>query len=204
MPKVPEPRLLVGVSATELPLRAQALLDPGVPRPADSRFQVRRTHLIWIPLAWLGPLLIVGFASLRLMIEFWPDPAAAPARIIYGSMAVICLTFAAISAKRLVLGIGEREQVKQGRYRQGLHVLGLDGLLIAGRDAHTWVPRTLLPAPIDVTPKSGGGGVKSYAYVLADGKGHTERLDCGFTTQSALWLWTEHGHLPEGGSWQAP
>ncbi len=197
-----ESRLLIKVSAAELPLRAQALLDPEIPRPVDSRFQVRRTHLIWIPLAWLAPLLVVGLASLRSTIAAWPDPVAAPARIVYGSISVICLICAAVSAHRLALGIGERDEVKRGRYRQGLHVLGLEGLLIAGRDAHTWVPRSLLPEPIDVTSRSGGGGVKSYAYVLADGAGRVERLGCGFPTQSALWLWTEHGYLPDGGWWQ--
>ncbi len=202
---MPEPagsKLLVGVSAAELPLRAQALLDPEIPRPADSRFQVRRTHLVWIPFAWLTPLLVVGFSSLRATIAAWPDPAAGPARIIYGSMAVICLIFAAVSAHRLILGIGEREDVKQDRYRQGLHVLGTEGLLIAGRDAHTWVPRPLLPEPVDVTPKSGGGGVQLFAYTLSDGNGRVERLDCGYPTQSALWLWTEHGYLPEGVGWK--
>lgn len=199
---VADANLLIRVSTAELPLRAQALLDPEIPRPVDSRFQVRRTHLVWIPLAWLLPLLVVGFASLRATVAAWPDQAAGPARIIYGSMTVICLIGAAVSAHRLVLGLGEREAVKQGRYRQGLHVLDLEGLLIAGRDAHTWVPRSLLPEPVDVTPKGGGAGVKLYAYVLADDAGHVERLDCGFTTQSALWMWTEHGHLPEGGGWK--
>ena len=197
-----EPPLLIRVSAADLPLCAQALLDPGIPQPADSRFQVRRTYLVWVPLAWLAALLVIGFASLRSTITAWPDPAAESARIIYGSMAVICLISAAVGAHRLVLGLGEREEIKQGRYRQGLHVLGLEGLLIAGRDSHTWVPRSLLPEPIDVTPKSGGAGVKSYAYVLADGAGRIERLDCGFPTQSALWLWSEHGYLPEGGGWR--
>ncbi|MCW1957552.1 MAG: hypothetical protein KIH64_003205 [Mycobacterium sp.] len=197
-----ESRLFIGVSAAELPLRAQALLDPEIPRPADSRFQVRRTHLIWIPLAWLVPLLIVGFSSVRMTITVWSDPAAGAARIIFGSMALVCLILAAISAHRLVLGISERESVKQGRYRQGLHVLGMEGLLIAGRDAHTWVPRSLLPEPTDVTSRSGGGGVKLYAYTLADGTGRVERLACGFPTQSALWLWAEHGSLPEVGWWQ--
>lgn len=201
MPEVAGSRLLIGVGTAELPLRVQALLDPERPRPTDSRFQIRRTYYIWIPLAWLGFLLIVGFASLRATIVAWPDPAAGPARIIYGSMTVICMIFAAVSAHRLVLGIGERDEVKRGRYRRGLHVLGLEGLLVAGRDTHTWIPRPLLPEPIDVTPKTGGGGVKLYAYILADGTGRSERLDCGFTTQSALWLWTEHGYLPEGGSW---
>lgn len=28
-----------------------------------------------------------------------------------------------------------------------------------------------------------------------------ERLDCGFLTQSRLYLWAEHGHLPEVGGW---
>lgn len=197
-----ESRLLVKVSTAELPLRAQALLDPEMPRPVDSRFQVRRTHLIWIPLAWLVPLLVIGLASLRSTIAVWPDPAAGPNRIIYGSMAAICLIFAAVSAHRLALGIGERDEVRRGRYRQGLHVLGREGLLIAGRDAHTWVPRSLLPMPIDVASRSGGGGVKSCAYVLADGTGRVERLGCGFATQSALWLWAEHGYLPEGGRWK--
>lgn len=193
--------MLIQVSAAELPLRAQALLDPEIPRPADSRFQIRRTYLVWIPLAWLTALLVTGFASLRSTIVAWPDPAAGPARIIYGSMTVICLIAAAVGAHRLVLGLREREQIKLGRYRQGLHVVGRDGLLIAGRDAHTWVPRSLLPEPIEVTSKSGGAGVKSYSYVLADGTGRVERLGCGFPTRSALWLWAEHGHLPEGGGW---
>lgn len=195
-------RLLIRVSAAELPPRAQAVLDPEVPRPADSRFLLRRTFLVWIPLAWLGPLLVVGFASARETIAAWPDPAGAAARITYGSMTVVCLIGAAVGAHRLVLGIAERDEVRLGRYRQGLHVLGLEGLLIAGHDAHTWVPRALLPEPIDVTPKGGGAGVKLYAYALADGTGRVERLDCGFTTQSTLWLWTEHGYLPDGGGWK--
>jgi len=199
LPQVSEPRLLIRVSAADLPPCAQALLDPEIPRPADSRFLVRRTYPVWIPLAWLGPLLVVGFASVRETIAAWPDPAGAA---IYGALAAICLFFAVISAHRLILGIGERTEVKLDRYRQGLHVLGLQGLLIAGRGGHTWVPRSLLPEPIDVTPRGGGGGVKSYAYVLADGSGRVERLDCGFTTQSTLWLWSEHGYLPDGGGWK--
>ncbi|MGI9161889.1 MAG: hypothetical protein ACR2JI_03030 [Mycobacterium sp.] len=202
MPEAAGSTLLVGVSTAELPLHVQAVLDPEIPRPAESRFQLRRTHLIWVPLAWLLPLLVVGFSSLEATIAAWPDPAAGPARIIYGSMTVICLTFAAVSAHRLVLGIGEREEVKQGRYRQGLHVLGTEGLLIAGRDAHTWVPRPLLPEPVAVTARSGGGGVQVFAYTLADGNGRVARLDCGFPTQSALWLWAEHGYLPDGIGWK--
>ena len=120
---------------------------------------------------------------------------AAPARIVYGSISVICLICAAVSAHRLALGIGERDEVKRGRYRQGLHVLGLEGLLIAGRDAHTWVPRSLLPEPIDVTSRSGGGGVKSYAYVLADGAGRVEGVGRGWASESGLCLWTEEAYL---------
>jgi len=197
---VDESRLLINVNAAELPLCAQALLDPEIPRPSDSRFQIRRTHLIWIPLAWLVPLLVVGLASLRSTIAAWPDPAAA-ARVVYGAMAVICLIFAAVSTHRLALGIRERDEVKRDRYRQGLHVLGAEGLLIAGVDAHTWVPRSMLPEPIEVSSRSGGSAVKSYAYVLADGTGRVERLGCGFATRSALWLWAEHGYLPAGGRW---
>ncbi len=197
-----EPTPLVQVSAAELPPRAQALLDPERPRPEDSRFQVRRTHLVWIPALWLAALLIIGFSSLRATLAAGTDPAGGSERIIYGAMAAICLGSALFSAQRLLLGIAERTDVQQDRYRRGLHVLGLEGLLIAGRDAHTWVPRSLLPEPIDVTPKSGGAGVKSYAYVLADDAGRVERLECGFPTRSALWLWTEHGYLPEGGGWR--
>lgn len=197
-----EPKPLIQVSAAELPPRAQALLDPERPRPSDSRFQVRRTYLVWVPLAWLAALLVIGFASLRATLAAGTDPAGGSEQIIYGAMAAICLGFALVSARRLLLGIAERSEVQQDRYRRGLHVLGLEGLLIAGRDAHTWVPRSLLPEPIDVTPKSGGAGVKSYAYVLSGDAGSIERLECGFPTQSALWLWAEHGLLPEGVGWR--
>lgn len=197
-----EPRLLIQVSVADLPQRAQALLDPEIPRPADSRFQVRRTYLVWIPVLWLAALLFIGFASLRATLAAATDPAGGSERIVYGAMAAICLGFAVVAAHRLILGIAERSEVQQDRYREGLHVLGLEGLLIAGRDAHTWVPRSLLPEPIDVTSKSGGAGVQSYAYVLADGAGRVERLGCGFPTRSALWLWAEHGHLPDGGGWR--
>ena len=44
--------------------------------------------------------------------------------------------------------------------------------------------------------------MKLYAYILADGTGRSERVDCGFPTHSALWLWTEHGYLPEIGFWE--
>jgi hypothetical protein len=192
------PRLLIQVSAAELPVRAQALLDPGSPRPEDSRLQVRRTYLVWIPALWLAALVVVGFASLRATLVAGTDQAGGSERIIYGAMAMICLIFAVVSAHRLLLGIAERSEVQLDRYRQGLHLLGLEGLLVAGRDSHTWIPRALLPAPIDVTATH----VKTYAYMLADGDGRVERLECGFSTQSALYLWAEHGLLPQGGGWR--
>ena len=191
-PRATEPGLL----ATQV--LAQALLDPGSPRPEDSRLQVRRTYLVWIPALWLAALVVVGFASLRATLTAGTDQAGGSERIIYGAMAMICLIFAVVSAHRLFLGIAERSEVQLDRYRQGLHLLGLEGLLVAGRDSHTWIPRALLPAPIDVTATH----VKTYAYMLADGDGRVERLECGFSTQSALYLWAKHGLLPQGGGWR--
>ena len=43
--------------------------------------------------------------------------------------------------------------------------------------------------------------MKTYAYMVAAGDGRVERLDCGFLTLSTLYLWAEHGHLPEAGGW---
>jgi hypothetical protein len=28
-----------------------------------------------------------------------------------------------------------------------------------------------------------------------------DRLDCGILTKTALWMWAEHGQLPEGSGW---
>jgi hypothetical protein len=195
-------RILVQVSAEELPLRAQALLDSAIPRPADSRFLARRTHLSWIPAAWLAGLLLVGFASVRTTIAAGLDPAAGAERIIYGALAAVSLVGAVFAAGKLLQGLAERRDVQRGHYRRGLHVVGRDGLLIAGRDHHTWVPRAMLPPATDVTDQTGGGSSPpSYAFFIVDDAGRMDRLDCGILTKTALWMWAEHGQLPEGSGW---
>lgn len=200
---MPDDRILVRVPADELPLRAQALLDSGIPRPANSRFLVRRTYISWAPAAWLVFLLVIGIASLRATISAGLNPSAGSERIVYGVMTAICLFFAVFAAGKLIVGLTERRDVKRGDYRLGLHLLGLDGLLIAGRDLHTWVPRDLMPAPMEISgPASGAGHSPSYAYIIVDDREQMERLDCGTLTKTALWVWQEHGHLPEGGGWQ--
>jgi hypothetical protein len=195
-------RILVQVPVEALPPRAQALLDPAIPRPAGSRFLARRTHLSWVPAAWLVGLLAIGISSLRATLAAGLDPLAGAERIIYGALAAVCLVGALFAAAKLAQGLAERWQLRRGDYRRGLHLLSLEGLLIAGRDRHTWVPRVQLPAPQDVTDSVGGGNAApSYAYVIVDGDGRIDRLDCGALTQSALRMWAEYGQLPEGGGW---
>jgi hypothetical protein len=196
-------RVLVRVPAEQLPLRARALLDSGIPRPANSRFLVRRTHISWAPAAWLVGLLFVGIPSVRATLQAGLDPQSGAERIVYGTMAAICLVGATFAAAKLLQGLAERRDVRNGDYRQGLHLLGLDGLLIAGRAAHTWVPRDLLPPAVDVTgPGSGGNRVPAYAFFIVDDAGRMERLDCGTLTKSDLWMWAEHDHMPSGGGWR--
>ena len=199
---MPDDRILVRVSAEELPLRAQALLDSSSPRPAGSRFLVGRKHAQWIPAAWLAGLLVIGIASLRSTLAAGLDPQAGAERIVYGSLAAICLVGAAFAAGKLVQGLAERRAIRRGRYRRGLHVLGREGLLIAGRGTHTWVPRDLMPEPMEISgPASGAGHSPSYAFIMIDDHERMERLDCGITTKNALWAWAEHGQLPEGDGW---
>jgi len=199
---VSEDRILVQVPADELPLRVQALIDPGIPRPAGSRFLARRTHVIWIPAAWLVGLLVVGISSLRATIAAGLDPSAGAERVIYGATAAVCLVGALFAAGKLLQGLAERRDVRRGSYRRGLHVLGRDGLLIAGSDRHTWVPRALIPPATDVTDSSSGGtSPPAFAYFIIDDAGRMDRLDCGILTKSALWMWAEHGQLPEGNGW---
>ena len=195
-------RILVRVSAEDLPLRAQALLDSGIPRPANSRFLVRRTYISWAPAAWLVFLLVIGISSLRATITAGLNPSAGAERVIYGVMTAICLFFAVFAAGKLIVGLTERRDVKRGDYRLGLHLLGLDGLLIAGRDLHSWVPRGMLPEPVKVTSGSGESVSVTYVYALGDAEGRADRLECSTGEKTALWMWQEHGHLPEGGGWQ--
>jgi hypothetical protein len=198
---VPDDRILVRVSADDLPLRARALLDSGIPRPANSRFLVRRTYVSWAPAAWLVFLLVIGIASLRATIAAGLNPSAGAERIIYGVMTAICLFFAVFAAGKLIVGLTERRDVKRGDYRLGLHLLDLDGLLIAGRHLHTWVPRGMLPEPVKVTSGSGESVFVTYVYALADDEGRADRLECSTLEKTALWMWQEHGQLPEGGGW---
>jgi len=199
---VGDDRILVQVPAEDLPPSAQALLDSGIPRPAGSRFLVRRTRVIWIPALWLAGLLAVGIASLRATVTAGLNPDAGAERLIYGAMTAVCLVGAIVSARKMLQGLAERRDVRRGAHRQGLHVLGMEGLLIAGRDRHTWVPRELLPPAAEVSgPASGGDSVPSYAYFIVDGENRMERLDCGILTKTALWMWAEHGELPEGSGW---
>ena len=199
---MPDDRILVRVSAEELPLRAQALLDSGIPRPANSRFLVRRTYISWAPAAGLVFLLVIGISSLRATIAAGLNPSAGSERIVYGVMAAICLFFAVFAAGKLIVGLTERRDVKRGDYRLGLHLLGLDGLLIAGRDLHTWVPRGMLPEPVKVTKGSGESAYVTYVYSLADAEGRADRLECGFVENMALWMWQQHGYMPEGSEWK--
>lgn len=199
---MPDDRILVRVSPKDLPLRAQALLDSGIPRPANSRFLVRRTFISWAPAAWLVFLLVIGISSLRATIAAGLNPSAGAERVIYGVMTAICLFFAVFAAGKLIVGLTERRDVKRGDYRLGLHLLGLDGLLIAGRDLHTWVPRGMLPEPVKVTSGSGESVSVTYVYALGDAEGRADRLECSTLENTALWMWQEHGHLPEGGGWQ--
>lgn len=195
-------RILIQVPAEQLPVRARALIDPGIPRPAGSRFLARRTHVSWIPAAWLIGLLVVGMSSLRATIAAGLDPSAGDERIIYGALAAVSLVGAVFAARKLLQALTQRRDVMRGTYRTGLHVLGRDGLLIAGSDRHTWVPRPLLPPATDVTDSSGGGtSPPAFAYFIVDDAGRMDRLDCGAVTQSALWMWAEHGQLPEGSGW---
>jgi hypothetical protein len=198
---MPDDRILVRVSADDLPLRARALLDSGIPRPANSRFLVRRTYVSWAPAAWLVFLLVIGIASLRATIAAGLNPSAGAERIIYGVMTAICLFFAVFAAGKLIVGLTERRDVKRGDYRLGLHLLDLDGLLIAGRHLHTWVPRRMLPEPVKVTSGSGESVFVTYVYALADDEGRADRLECSKLENTALWMWQEHGQLPEGGGW---
>ena len=198
---MPDDRILVRVSADDLPLRARALLDSGIPRPANSRFLVRRTYVSWAPAAWLVFLLVIGIASLRATLAAGLNPSAGAERIIYGVMTAICLFFAVFAAGKLIVGLTERRDVKRGDYRLGLHLLDLDGLLIAGRHLHTWVPRRMLPEPVKVTSGSGESVTVTYVYALADDEGRADRLECSTLENTALWMWQEHGQLPEGGGW---
>ena len=194
--------ILVRVDAERLPLRARALLDSGIPRPAHSRFLVRRTYISWAPAAWLVFLLVIGISSLWATIAAGLNPSAGDERVIYGVMTAICLFFAVFAAGKLIVGLTERRDVKRGDYRLGLHLLGLDGLLIAGRDLHTWVPRGMLPEPVKVTSGSGESVSVTYVYTLVDAEGRADRLDCSTWENMALWMWQEHGHMPEGSEWK--
>ncbi len=198
---MPDDRMLVRVDADGLPLRVRALLDSGIPRPANSRFLVRRTYISWAPAAWLVFLLVIGIASLRATVAAGLNPSAGAERIIYGVMTAICLFFAVFAAGKLLVGLTERRDIKRGDYRLGLHLLDLDGLLIAGRDLHTWVPRGMLPEPVKVTSGSGESVYVTYVYSLADDEGRADRLECSTLENTALWMWQEHGQLPSGGGW---
>lgn len=198
---MPDDRMLVRVNADGLPLRVRALLDSGIPRPANSRFLVRRTYISWAPAAWLVFLLVIGIASLRATVAAGLNPSAGAERIIYGVMTAICLFFAVFAAGKLIVGLTERRDVKRGDYRLGLHLLDLDGLLIAGRGLHTWVPRGMLPEPVKVTSGSGESVYVTYVYALADHEGRADRLECSTLENTALWMWQEHGQLPSGGGW---
>ncbi|MFM8774722.1 MAG: hypothetical protein ACKOFP_13030 [Actinomycetota bacterium] len=42
----------------------------------------------------------------------------------------------------------------------------------------------------------------TYIYALADAEGRADRLECSALENQALWMWQEHGHMPEGGGWK--
>ena len=196
-----KPRILIRVNAADLPEHVRALLDPTRARPAQARFQVRRTHVSWSPAAWLIGFLVVGTSSAAATITAGLSEQTGAERIVYGTMTAICFVAAIFCARVMLRGLAEFRDHRRGYYRQGLHVLGDEGLLIAGRDEHTWVPLALMPPPIDVTPPGSRNG-KSFAFIIVDDFERMERLDCGFFTKRDLWLWSKHGILPEGRAWR--
>lgn len=193
--------ILVRVSAHDLPQAARNLLDPDIPRPPNARFLVRHTRNVWTPAAWLLVLLVVGVISTRATLVAGLDPDAGSQRFIYGALAAVAWVSAMFAARAFLLGLNERRAFRAGRYRQGLHILGLEGILIARREEHTWVPRELLPPAVDVTTHSGGAKVQSFTFLIVDTDGQLDRLDCGALTQNALSMWRNHAYLPDGNGW---
>jgi hypothetical protein len=59
----------------------------------------------------------------------------------------------------------------------------------------------MLPEPVKVTSGSGESVTVTYVYALADDEGRADRLECSKLENTALWMWQEHGQLPEGGGW---
>lgn len=192
---------LVRVPPQELPIQVRNLLEPTIARPAQARFLIKRTHHGWGPAMWLIALLIGGGATTRATLLAGLDPDSGSQRFIFGAMAAVFLVSALFAARALILGFSERRAIRLGTYRQGLHVLGLEGLLIAGRDEHTWVPRELLPAAVDVTTHSRGAKVPGYTFVIVDVFGRVERLDCGQRTERMLTRWRDQAYLPDDAGW---
>ncbi|MFM9136411.1 MAG: hypothetical protein ACKOT0_13425 [bacterium] len=197
-----DPRTLVRVPARDLPPQARALLDPGLPRPESARYLARRSRAVWIPLAWLIGLLVVGLAGLRMTLAAGLDPATGDGRVGYAALTAASLVGALFAGGKLIQGMSERRDVASGAYRQGLHVLGRDGLLVAGRHVHTWVPRDKMPAAMQLSDRGGGSHVARFAFVIVDDAQRMERLDCGIATTTALRSWAERGVLPEGDGWR--
>lgn len=189
-----DPRILIRVPADDLPPRARLLLDSDGPRLPDTRFLARRTQVVWAPAAWLTVLLPVGAAAIVALSR------GGDGRAVYAVIAAMCLGFAAVNIRALLRGLAEREQIRRGAHRLGLHLIGLEGLLVAGRAVHTWVPRALLPEAVDVTPPGGGPQVPIYAVDVTDGS-RSERLEFSGPTRMALWMWAQHGVLPDGDGW---
>lgn len=193
-----DPRILIRVAADELPPRPRLLLAGDVPRPPDTRFQVRRSQVVWAPAAWLTVLLPIGAAAI-VALSRGGGPAG-DRQVVYAAIAAMSVGFAAVNVRSLLRGLAEREQIRRGEHRLGVHLIGLEGLLVAGRAEHTWVPRALLPPAVDVTPPGGGPQVPIYAVEVTDGS-RSERLEFSGPTRMALWTWAQHGMLPDGEGW---
>ncbi len=193
--------ILVRVPAKDLPSAARNLLDPYIARPPNARFLVRHSRNVWAPAAWLIALLIIGIVSTRATITAGLDPDAGAQRFIYAVIAAVAWVSALFAARAFLLGLTERRAFRAGTYRQGLHVLGLEGLLIARRDEHTWVPRESLPPAVDVTTHSGGRKIQSFTFLIVDASGQLDRLDCGVLTKNTLSMWCNHAYLPDGNGW---
>lgn len=193
--------ILVRVPAKELPPVARNLLDPHIPRPPNSRFLVRHSRNVWAPAAWLIPLLIIGTVSTRATLVAGLDPDAGAQRMIYAVLAAVAWVSAMFAARAFLLGLSERRAIRVGTYRQGLHILGLEGLLIARRDEHTWVPRESLRPAVDVTSHSGGGKTQGFTFLIVDSSGQLDRLNCGVLTKNAVSMWCNHAYLPDGNGW---
>lgn len=185
--------VLIDVPQSQLPSILRARLVPDAVIAESDRFRRARQPSVMWPAVWVTALLALGVASLIATLRTGFNPQAGDSRFMYAGLTGTLLLGAAFASRALVHAWKQR----QGTSRLGCHIIARAGVLIADRCGCTWVPRELLPPPVQdpsTDTRFGGGAL---LFIFTDASGGLKRWSVPRRIGGEVDLWRREGVMPD-------